>query len=253
VSEFGLYLIGTELTTGRRQDRHLAQVIALLGARGLELSWCCMLADDPPLITRHLRNSLAHGDVVFCLGGIGATPDDHTRQCAAQAAGLALVRHPGALAEIEARFGASAYPNRVRMADLPDGCELIPNPINRIPGFSLADHHFLPGFPEMAWPMLEWLLETRYRERFRRDPRTRRTLMVAGAYESELLELMEELVARFPAVRFASLPTLRAAGPLIELSLDGAQAEVQAAGDWLVHALSERGLRPQPLDPAASQ
>ena len=46
----------------------------------------------------------------------------------------------------EARFGEEAYPIRIRMADLPEGSRLIPNPYNQIPGFSIGHHHFLPGF-----------------------------------------------------------------------------------------------------------
>ena len=90
------------------------------------------------------------GDLVFCFGGIGATPDDHTRQCAAQAADIPMLRHPDAVREIEAQFGPEAYPRRILMADLPAGSTIIPNPVNRVPGFSLRHHHFLPGFPR--WP-----------------------------------------------------------------------------------------------------
>ncbi len=73
---------------------------------------------------------MARRDAVFVFGGIGATPDDHTRQCAADAAGLALVRHPRGAAIIEKRFGREAYPQRIHMAHLPSGCALIPNPVN---------------------------------------------------------------------------------------------------------------------------
>ena len=75
---------------------------------------------------------------------------------------MPLARHPEAVAEIEARFGAEAYPHRVLMAEFPAGSSIIPNPFNRIASFSIRDHHFFPGFPQMAWPMLDWVLATRY-------------------------------------------------------------------------------------------
>ena len=237
----GLVIVGSELTTGKRRDKHMAHAIETLDRRGLDLGWCTVLADLPELLTRTLDHSMAADDVVFCFGGIGATPDDHTRQCAAEAARLPLVRHPGAVAAIEARFGEAAYPNRVRMADLPKGAELIPNPINGVPGFSLGDHHFLPGFPEMAWPMLDWVLETRYSALFRPGTRVEYLIDAAGARESELLDLMERFVERFPAIAFSSLPRLREPSPGVELGIRGPPPELDDALTWLLEALKARG------------
>lgn len=135
----GTIIIGDELLSGKRQDRHFAHVVEALAQRGLELKWCRIIGDDPALIVETLRQTLVREDIVFCFGGIGATPDDHTRQCAAEAAGVPLIRHPEAVAEIEARFGAEAYPRRILMADLAQGSRIIPNPFNRIPGPSIMD------------------------------------------------------------------------------------------------------------------
>jgi molybdopterin-biosynthesis enzyme MoeA-like protein len=74
--------------------------------------------------------------------------------------------HPEAEREIRARFGGEVTPQRLQMGEFPAGASIIPNPVNRIPGFSLREHHFVPGFPQMAWPMVEWVLDNRYRERF---------------------------------------------------------------------------------------
>ena len=162
--EFGAIIIGDEILTGKREDRHMSRLIGLLAVRGLELAFCEYIGDVPQRITHTLRRTYGYGDTaVFCFGGIGATPDDHTRQCAAAAAGVPLARHPGAVAEMEAQFGVMPADHpRYLMADIPAGCELIPNPFNRVPGFSVGEHHFLPGFPEMAGPMMEWVLDHRY-------------------------------------------------------------------------------------------
>lgn len=231
---FGAYIIGDEILSGKRQDKHLAQVIEILGTRGLSLSWCEYLGDHAARITASLKRSMASGDVVFSFGGIGATPDDYTRQCAAAAAGVAIVRHAGAVAEIEAQFGERAYPNRVLMADFPAAARLIPNPVNRVPGFSVGDHHFLPGFPEMAWPMMEWVLDTHYAHQFHQQPAIEAAILVLDAGESQLLDLMNDIVRRFPQLRLFSLPRLDTRRT-IELGVKGeallvlqAMAEIQA-------------------------
>ena len=205
---FGAYIIGDEILSGKRQDKHLSQIITVLNARGLGLNWCQYMGDDPERITASLKRSTASDDIVFSFGGIGATPDDYTRQCAAAAAGITIARHAGAVAEIEAQFGERAYPNRILMADFPADARLIPNPVNRVPGFSLGDHHFLPGFPEMAWPMMEWVLDTHYAHLLHRQPTIEAAILVLDAGESQLLDLMNDIVRRFPQLRLFSLPRL---------------------------------------------
>lgn len=224
---FGAVIIGDEILSGRRQDKHMARLTALLAARGLELAWCRYLGDDAPLITRSLRETFAGGDVVFSFGGIGATPDDLTRQCAADAAGVPLARHAEALAIIVGKFGEAAYPKRVLMADFPAGSEIIPNPYNRIPGFSLREHYFLPGFPQMAWPMAEWVLDTKYAHLFAAGAREERSLVVLGAMESQLIDLMNEVLRDCPGVKVFSLPT--AGAKRIELGVKGAPDQAAAA------------------------
>ena len=204
--QFGIYIIGDEILSGKRQDAHLSKVIALLSARGLQLSWAHFIGDIPDQITSHLKASMARGDVVFSFGGIGATPDDHTRQCAAAAAGVPIERHAGAVANIEARYGESAYPKRVLMADFPQGCELIPNPINQVAGFSIHQHYFVPGFPEMAHPMVEWVLETYYSQLFHTADYLEQAIVVTEAGESDLIDLMNEMLSQYPALKLFSLP-----------------------------------------------
>lgn len=243
----GALIIGDEILSGKRADRHLAHVIETLGARGLTLAWARYEGDDRARLTAALRESFARGDIVFAFGGVGATPDDHTRQAAAAARGVPLVRHPKALAEIEARFGAEAYPNRVLMADFPAGSTIIPNPVNRIAAFSLDDHHFLPGFPQMAWPMLDWVLSTRY-PTLAAPPSAERAIVVYGAGESQLLPVMDENVARFRAVKLFCLPSFMADGSRrLELGVRGDPREVEAALAHLIAGVEAGGFRWEPL------
>jgi molybdopterin-biosynthesis enzyme MoeA-like protein len=229
--EFGAIIIGDEILSGKRQDKHFKKLIEMLGARGLLLSWCEYVGDDPARITATLKRSFAGSDAVFSFGGIGATPDDHTRQCAAAALGVGLARHADAVAEIEARFGAEAHPKRVLMADFPKGATIIPNSCNRVPGFSVGEHHFVPGFPVMAWPMVEWVLENRYANHFHQTPRAERAILVYGSSESALLDLMNDIVTRYPDLKLFSLPSIGEDGQRrhIELGVKGAPADAEKA------------------------
>lgn len=246
-ASIGVVVVGDEILSGKRQDRHLAHAIETLGARGLAVDWAHYAGDDAARLTALFRETFGRGDLVFSFGGIGATPDDRTRQAAAAALGVPLERHPEAVAEIEARFGAEAYPHRVLMAEFPAGARIIPNPFNRIAAFSVRDHHFFPGFPQMAWPMMDWVLATHY-PALRREPPVERAIAVYDAGESQLLPLMEDNVARFPGVRLFSLPAfLPDGGRRIELGVRGPRAEADAALAHLVEGVREAGFRHEPI------
>ena len=242
----GALIIGDEILSGKRQDRHFAHVVATLGQRGLAPAWVGYEGDDRERLTRVLRDTFARGDIVFSFGGVGATPDDHTRQAAAAALGVPLARHPEAVASLEAQFGEAAYPHRVLMAEFPEGATIIPNPVNRVASFSVRDHHFFPGFPQMAWPMLDWVLSTRYPELA--APGTgERAIVVFGAGEGQLLPLMNEVVARYPQLKLFSLPTMVTEGRRrLELGVRGEIGAADAALADLVAGIEAGGFRWEP-------
>lgn len=222
---FGLIIIGDEILSGKRADKHLPKVIELLQSRGLSLAWAQCVGDDRPRITDALRRAFESGDAVFSCGGIGATPDDHTRQCAAAALGVELALHPQARDLIEQRMrdlaaekGEAYDPDRpdnvhrFNMGVFPAGASIIPNPYNRIPGFSCHGAgggvvHFVPGFPVMAWPMIEQLLDSTYRPWHRTDAWQERSVVVMGAMEATLTPLMEAVERNHP-VKVFSLPSV---------------------------------------------
>ncbi len=231
---FGALTIGDEIIRGKRQDGHFAKARELLAARGLHLEWVLYLGDDRPRLVEALRRSLAGDDVVFSFGGIGVTPDDHTRQAAAAAAGVPLVLHPDAEREIRARFAEIGYeitPARLELGTYPQGSRIIPNPFNRIPGFSYGDHHFFPGFPQMAWPMLEWVLETYYRDRFNAAAEAEQSILVWEGHEGMLLDLMRRIEADYPELIVFSLPSFGSETQRrhVELGVRGAPSAVAAA------------------------
>jgi molybdopterin-biosynthesis enzyme MoeA-like protein len=237
----GVLIIGDEILSGKRQDRHFPKSIEIVGSRGLSVSWTMYLPDEPQTITDVLKSTMARDDVVFSFGGIGATPDDHTRQCAARAAGVKLAIHPDAKREIEAQFGADAYPRRIEMGVFPVGSRIIPNAYNRIPGFSMGRHHFLPGFPSMAWTMMEWVLDHEYLDRQRESVPVDIAIIVKDAGESQLIDLMNDCLHRFPACKVFSLPTLTAQGRRIELGARGEAALAEEALSFLKQGVSSLG------------
>ena len=248
----GLIIIGDEILSGKRADKHLAKVIELLKARGLQLDYADYVGDSPDRIAATLKRAFSSGDIVFSCGGIGATPDDHTRQCAARALGLELALHPQAETLIRERMqdlaleqGVAYEPDRsdnihrLNMGMFPVGAQIIPNPFNKIPGFTCGSVHFVPGFPVMAWPMIEWVLDTYYMQWFKQSAWIEKSVIVMGAMEAALTPLMEAIEQTYPGVKVFSLPSVDHPqyGRHIELGVKGAPSEVDAAYPALLQGL----------------
>ena len=258
----GLIIIGDEILSGKRADKHLPKVVELLAGRGLSLAWARFIGDDRERITDALREAFASGDVVFSCGGIGATPDDHTRQCAAAALQVDLALHPEARDLIEQRMRDVAAEKgevhdperpdnmqRLNMGVFPVGARIIPNPYNKIPGFSCdgpggGSVHFVPGFPVMAWPMIEALLDGVYRHLHRQDAWQERSVVVMGAMEATLTPLMETIEREHP-VKVFSLPSVDHPdyGRHIELGVKGAPDAVTPAFASLLDGLERFGAK----------
>ncbi|MDB6000189.1 MAG: damage-inducible protein [Rhizobacter sp.] len=252
----GLIIIGDEILSGKRQDKHLSKVIELLTARGLALSWVRYVGDEPDRITDDLRHAFASGDLVFSCGGIGATPDDHTRACAARALDRPLSLHPQAAAFIHERMrqtaaeqGTTYEPDRpdnlhrLNMGVFPEGADVIPNPYNKIAGFSVGSVFFVPGFPVMAWPMIEWVLDERYPHLHGQGTQTEKSVIVYGAMEGLLTPLMEAIEAKFIGVKVFSLPSVDhpVHGRHIELGVKGQPGVVELAYPELMAGLKTHG------------
>ena len=247
VPTFGAVIIGDEILSGKRTDKHFTWLAGVMADRGLRLSWVEYLGDDRARLASVFQRTRAAGDVVFSFGGIGNTPDDHTRQAAAEAFGVGLALHPDAEREIRTRFAAEEVtPQRLLLGTFPAGSEIIPNPFNRIPGFMMHQHYFVPGFPQMAHPMLEWVLDTYYSAYFNREPDVDRAILLTGdgAYESALLDLMERIVAGYPDLRLFSLPSLTNEGVRrhLELGVAGQAARVEQALQEMIAEVERRSL-----------
>jgi len=300
MTHFAIIIIGDEILSGKRADKHLPKVIELLGTRGLQLAYADYVGDDKARITATLERAFAaaraSGDVVFSCGGIGATPDDHTRQCAAAALKVELTLHPEARALIIERmkdtakeqgvpFDADRHDNihRLNMGMFPVGAEIIPNPYNKIPGFSCfverngvstkqgprdwlrqtagaaapaggsdphevgerGGIHFLPGFPVMAWPMMAWILDTHYPHLHQKSAYIEKSVIVSGSMEATLTPLMEAIEAAHAGVKVFSLPSVDhpTYGRHIELGVKGAPAAIELAYLALLTGLRQFDLK----------
>lgn len=244
---FGAVIIGDEILSGKRQDKHFAKIAELLGARGLQLSWVEYLGDDRQRLTATFKRTMAAGDVVFSCGGIGNTPDDHTRQAVAAALGVDLELHPEGFEELKVRFANEEITEqRKLLVTFPRGVRIVPNPFNRIPGFMVNDHYFVPGFPQMAHPMIEWALDSFYRDEFRAvGDKVEKAFLLTGpnAYESALLDLMERIVAAYPSLRLFSLPSLVGQERRhLELGVEGAPLLVERAMEEIRIEIEKRGI-----------
>ena len=256
--DVGLVIVGDEILSGKRADKHMPKVIELLAARGMQLAWAEYVGDDPARITAVLRRAFASGDLVFSCGGIGATPDDHTRQCAGKALDVELELHPRAEQLIRERMqdtareqGTTYDPDRpdnihrLNMGVFPKGALIIPNPYNKIPGFSIGHVHFVPGFPVMAWPMIEWVLDEHYRALFRDKAYAEKSVIVFGAMEATLTPLMEQIERDHPGVKVFSLPSVDHPqyGRHIDLGVKGEPGLVEAAYVQLLAGLQVVGAK----------
>ncbi len=270
---FGILIIGDEILSGKRADKHLSKCIELLSARGIALDWAEYVGDSPARITSLLKRAFdgarTRGDVVFSTGGIGATPDDHTRQCAARALGEELALHPQAAAFIYERMQDVAKENgkpyeperddnkhRLNMGMFPASAQIIPNPYNKIAGFSCfvgperadaaarAGLHFVPGFPVMAWPMMEWVLDTHYAHLHQSDASVEKSVIAMGSMEATLTPLMEQIEADFAGVKVFSLPSVDHPqyGRHIELGVKGSAQLVDRAYPALLAGLHQFGV-----------
>lgn len=235
---FGLIIIGNEILDGRVEDRHFKNTRNILAERNHLLKYALIIADNPRMIREQLKWAMARPEPFFCCGGIGATPDDHTRLCAAEALGKTLSCHEEAAAILEEHYGERPVLHRLKMVEFPVGSQIIPNPFNRVPGFSIANGYFLPGFPEMAEPMMEWILDTYYEMG---PERAAGSITIPGGREADLADLMKEFIDLHPSLSFSSLPRYVEGKWEVVLGIAGLPHLVEEGIRFLCDKLREAG------------
>lgn len=236
---FFVLIIGTEILNQRRKDKHFDFVTSTLAKKGYKLTGSFVIEDDPALIVQTIKFIASQPNpVLFSFGGIGSTPDDHTRKCAAIALrDGTLPVHQEAKKIIVDQLGEKAYPYSVRMAELPKGAKLLDNPVNKMPAFSLDERYFfMPGFPEMSHPMVEKVLgrlipkkQTYYRH-----------TLTALCKENIFIDIMEQMPQ---GVEFSSLPKLYSDGWRVSISVASYDKSLaDHAFEMYTELLDEKGI-----------
>src|SRR3546814_708446 len=157
-----LVVIGDEILSGRTQDRNIAQIALWLNVQGIRLKEVRVVADDREAIVEAVNVLRGRNDYLFTTGGIGPTHDDITVDSIAAAVGVDVVIHPRARAALEAYYTDKGGLNeqRLRMARVPAGAELIENRMSGAPGIRLGNIFIMAGVPHITAGMLDALSGT---------------------------------------------------------------------------------------------
>ena len=202
-----LVVIGDEILSGRTQDKNVAQVALWLNQHGIRLAEVRIIPDDIGRIADAVNSLRAAHDYLFTTGGIGPTHDDITVDAMAAAFGVPVVVHPTARKILEDYYRdrpGGLTEARLRMARVPEGAELIPNPSSGAPGVKMGNVYILAGVPHIAASMMDALTGTLEGGR----PVVSVTVG-ARAPESEVADLLRETEAANPGVAIGSYPFFR--------------------------------------------
>jgi len=155
-----ILVIGDEVLSGRTQDANTQVLAKALGAVGVQLRESRAIADDEDTIIAALNDLRGRFDYVFTSGGIGPTHDDITAEAVGKAFGTRVTIRDDARALLDAHYGDQINEGRLRMARIPDGASLIPNPISIAPGFRIENVFVLAGVPKIFAVMLDSAVST---------------------------------------------------------------------------------------------
>jgi molybdenum cofactor synthesis domain-containing protein len=155
----GLAVIGDEILSGRTQDRNVAQIASWLNVQGIRLREVRVIADVEADIVAAVNALREAYDYCFTTGGIGPTHDDITVDAIAAALGVPVVIHDKARALLEQYYAGRGGLNdgRLRMARVPEGGDLIDNPVSGAPGIRVGNVFIMAGIPHITAGMLEGL------------------------------------------------------------------------------------------------
>ncbi len=197
-------VIGDEILSGRTQDTNTNTIARFLTERGVDLREARVVPDDMDAIVSALNALRAKYDLVFTTGGIGPTHDDITADAVAKAFGAPIGPHPEAVRMLRRHFaeiGREETPARMRMARIPHGAELIPNPLSGAPGFHIGNVFVMAGVPRIMEVMLEQI-----GEKLPRGRPARAITIRADLPEGDLGDPLRALAEKHPGVSIGSYP-----------------------------------------------
>lgn len=242
----GIVILGDEVLRAEVREANIAYMLPLLNEWGAQVVLCAILPDDVPTVVRHLKAYLGEADLLILTGGVGPTPDDITRDAVAQAAGVPLAVHPAAEKALRDYYGDRISPSRMVMATVPEGADLIPNPVSGAPGFFVARMAAFPGIPRLLQEMFAWIRP------LVSGPGLCRVTLFLSAPESDYAGIMKESMTAFPDVGIGSYPTIEGdyrarvvfrspALPRAAACADHFAARLGPTGYGVLRRLEERG------------
>jgi molybdenum cofactor synthesis domain-containing protein len=196
----GIILIGNEILSGKIQDANAAYLCRELRALGVDVRRITVIPDEVQLIAEEVTTFSREFDVVFTSGGVGPTHDDVTIEGVARAMMVPVVRDPALVELLERYYRGKVTEAALRMAEVPEGAELVGGETVRFPTVMMRNVYVLPGVPEIFRAKFEAL-----RERFRDAPIHLRNVFVSIG-EGTLADYLNRLLAAFPMLQLGSYP-----------------------------------------------
>jgi molybdenum cofactor synthesis domain-containing protein len=235
-------IIGNEILSGRTQDENLGFLARGLNEAGIRVREARVIPDDAAVIVATVNEVRVMFDYVFTTGGIGPTHDDITSQCLADAFGVKLIVHPDARQLLEAHYPAGHLNEaRLRMAMVPDGATLLPNPISQAPGFQIGNVFVLPGVPNIMQGIFAQL-----QHRLKGGDKVLSRSVTCRLGEGTIARELGELQARFPDLDIGSYPYFRRGDFGVTLVIRGTERDrLAAATEELKGLIRELGGEPQ--------
>jgi molybdenum cofactor synthesis domain-containing protein len=229
-----ILVIGDEILSGRTKDRNIGYIAEYLGALGIDVREARVVPDVEGEIVAALDALRTRYDYVITTGGIGPTHDDITADAVARAFGVGIGEDPRIIAMMLERYQSSELtPARRRMARVPDGAELVENPISRAPGFSIDNVYVLAGVPQVMQAMLDFAAKTM---------RTGAAMIVetieAGAVpEGRYGDPLGAVAATHPLVSIGSYPSFREGRFMNQIVVRGKEAAAVEAARQAVETM----------------
>jgi molybdenum cofactor synthesis domain-containing protein len=225
-------IIGNEILTGKTEDRNSIFLIHELHKLGVSLRRVVIIPDDVEAIAQTVKDCASEVDHVFTSGGVGPTHDDVTIEGVAKAFGRAIVRHPGLVAVIHGYFGSSMDEARLRMADAPEGSELIYAANMGWPVLATENVYILPGVPEIFRAKFQAM-----RERFRTDPFHTKVVFTRED-EFDLAPRLNQVATLNPGVAIGSYPNFESGDYRVKITVEANETEaVERAKTLLISLL----------------
>ena len=235
-------IIGNEILSGRTQDANLAFLAQGLNEVGVRLREARVIPDDSPTIISTVNEARGKFDYVFTTGGIGPTHDDITSGCIAEAFGVDLILHPEAKRILESHYPPGGLNEaRLRMAQVPEGAVLLPNPISRAPGFRIENVFVLPGVPQIMQAIFNEL-----KHRLKGGAKVLSRSVSCSLGEGTIAQDLAALQARYADLEIGSYPYFRRSDFGVTLVVRGTERErIGAAVEELKGLIRARGGDPQ--------